>query len=308
MQTLRTPDERFADLPDFPFEPHYAEIPDRRRRHAAGALPRRGPGRRRARAAAARRAVVELPLPAHDPAAGRRRAPRRRARPRRLRPQRQADASSTDYTLRPPRRLDVVRCCSTTLDLRDITFFGQDWGGLIGLRLVAAQPDRYARVVIGNTGLPTGDGAPQRGVPRLAEVLPGVARASRSATSSTAAAPPTLPPEVDRRLRRTVPRRHLQGRRPHLPVARADQSRRPGRRRQRRRLEGAVAVRQAVPRAPSATATRSPRAATRRSWPRCPAPQGQPHTTIEGGGHFLQEDRGPELARVIVDFIAGTQR
>ena len=45
------------------------------------------------------------------------------------------------------------------LDLRDITFFGQDWGGLIGLRLVAAQPDRYARVVVGNTGLPTGDGA-----------------------------------------------------------------------------------------------------------------------------------------------------
>ncbi len=46
------------------------------------------------------------------------------------------------------------------LDLRDITFFGQDWGGLIGLRLVTAQPDRYARVVIGNTGLPTGEGAP----------------------------------------------------------------------------------------------------------------------------------------------------
>ena len=34
--------------------------------------------------------------------------------------------------------------------------------------------------------------------------------------------------------------------------------------------------------------------------------QGQPHTTIEGGGHFLQEDRGPELAAVIVEFIATT--
>ena len=39
------------------------------------------------------------------------------------------------------------------LALDDITCFGQDWGGLIGLRLVAAQPDRFARVVIGNTGL-----------------------------------------------------------------------------------------------------------------------------------------------------------
>ena len=44
------------------------------------------------------------------------------------------------------------------LDLKNITFFGQDWGGLIGLRLVALKPERYTRVVIGNTGLPTGKG------------------------------------------------------------------------------------------------------------------------------------------------------
>ena len=46
------------------------------------------------------------------------------------------------------------------LDLRDITFFGQDWGSLVGLRLVTADPDRYARVVIGNGGMPTGDRPP----------------------------------------------------------------------------------------------------------------------------------------------------
>ena len=39
-------------------------------------------------------------------------------------------------------------------DFNNITFFGQDWGGLIGLRLVANHPDRFARVVISNTGLP----------------------------------------------------------------------------------------------------------------------------------------------------------
>jgi haloalkane dehalogenase len=44
------------------------------------------------------------------------------------------------------------------LDLRDITLFCQDWGGLIGLRLVAAFPDRFARLVIANTGMPTGTG------------------------------------------------------------------------------------------------------------------------------------------------------
>src|SRR5208282_6882496 len=43
------------------------------------------------------------------------------------------------------------------LDLRGLTIVGQDWGGLIGLRLVAEHPDRFARVVAANTGLPTGD-------------------------------------------------------------------------------------------------------------------------------------------------------
>ena len=42
------------------------------------------------------------------------------------------------------------------LDLRDINLFCQDWGGLIGLRLVAAYPERFARVVATNTGLPAG--------------------------------------------------------------------------------------------------------------------------------------------------------
>jgi haloalkane dehalogenase len=37
-----------------------------------------------------------------------------------------------------------------------------------------------------------------------------------------------------------------------------------------------------------------------------PGTEGQPHVTIEGGGHFLQEDKGPELAKVIADFIATT--
>ena len=39
-----------------------------------------------------------------------------------------------------------------------------------------------------------------------------------------------------------------------------------------------------------------------------PGTQGQPHVTIEAGGHFLQEDKGPELARVVVDFVAANPR
>lgn len=42
-------------------------------------------------------------------------------------------------------------------DLDGVTMFAQDWGGLIGLRLLADEPDRFARVAVANTGLPTGD-------------------------------------------------------------------------------------------------------------------------------------------------------
>ena len=46
------------------------------------------------------------------------------------------------------------------IDLREVTLFGQDWGGLIGLRLVTAFPERFSKVVAANTFLPTGDHDP----------------------------------------------------------------------------------------------------------------------------------------------------
>ena len=44
------------------------------------------------------------------------------------------------------------------LDLQDATHFGQDWGGLVGLRVVAEMPDRFSRVVVSNTGMVAGEG------------------------------------------------------------------------------------------------------------------------------------------------------
>ncbi len=60
-----------------------------------------------------------------------------------------------DYTYQ--RHVDWVTDWLTQLNLRQITLVCQDWGGLIGLRLVADMPDRFSRLVIANTSLPTGD-------------------------------------------------------------------------------------------------------------------------------------------------------
>ena len=65
-----------------------------------------------------------------------------------------ADESAYSHAMQVEYMLELVR----DLDLEDATFFGQDWGGLIGLRVVAAEPDRFARVVVSNTGLPAASG------------------------------------------------------------------------------------------------------------------------------------------------------
>ena len=146
----------------------------RRRRRAAHPLPRRGAG--------ATATVVlclhgepswSLPLPPHDPGARRRRAPRRRARPRRLRSLATSPRARDRLHLRSATSSGCARRCSTSSTSRGITLVCQDWGGLLGLRLVGEHPDRFARVVAANTFLPTGDRDPGEAFLRLADVLPG---------------------------------------------------------------------------------------------------------------------------------------
>src|ERR1700719_3249439 len=64
-----------------------------------------------------------------------------------------ADVADHTYA----RRVEWMRALAfDRLDLHGLTLVGQDWGGLIGLRLVTERPDGFARVVAANTGLPTG--------------------------------------------------------------------------------------------------------------------------------------------------------
>ncbi len=64
------------------------------------------------------------------------------------------EAKAYSYQLHVDMMTELVR----GLDLQDITFFGQDWGGLIGLRVVAEDQKRFARIAVGNTGLPAEKG------------------------------------------------------------------------------------------------------------------------------------------------------
>ena len=193
------------------------------------------------------------------------------------------------------------------LDLHDITFFGQDWGGLVGLRLVAAQPDRFARVVVGNTGLPTGEGAPSDAFlawQKFSQESPNFPIGNIVNGGCTT----DLSPEVIAAYDAPFPDDTYKAGRTHLPVARADQRRRPGspaRTSTAWNVLGEFDKPFLVCFSDSDPITKGGDAPFRA---KVPGAQGQPHTTVAGGGHFLQEDQGPQLAQIIVDFIAGTQR
>ena len=192
MDALRTPDDRFADLPGYPFAPHYVDIPDGdggtlRVHHLDEGRPRRA-----GRAPAPRRAVVELPLPPHDPGARRRRAPGRRARPRRLRSLRQAGRAHRLH-LRPPRRLAQRPRVRRPRPAATSPSSARTGAGCSACGSSPRSPTASPRVVAANTFLPTGDGKPGDAFLAWQKFSQEVPEMPDRAPSSTAAAPPTSP-------------------------------------------------------------------------------------------------------------------
>lgn len=151
MDVLRTPEDRFAGLPDFDYPARYAEIEGGLRMAYVEAGPADGEPIVLLHGEPSwsflyRHVIAEL-----VEAGYRAIAPDLIGFGRSDKP-----AEVTDHSY--ARHIDWTgKLLFDALDLHGMTLVGQDWGGLIGLRLVAAEPDRFARVVAANTGLPTGD-------------------------------------------------------------------------------------------------------------------------------------------------------
>lgn len=300
MQTVRTPDERFADLPDYPFAPHYADVPagdgDTLRVHYLDEGPPQADPVLLLHGEPSWSFLYRHMIPPLVEAGHRVVVPDQVGFGRSDKP-----TETTDYSY--ARHVSWMSALVfDVLDLNNITFFGQDWGGLIGLRLVAARPDRFDRVAIGNTGLPTGDRDPGEAfrawqeysqtttefpVGRLvdggcatdlsAEVIGGYDAPYPDDTYKAGARiwpafVPTRPDDPEAPANRAAWEVLQQFDKPFLCCFSDKDPMTAG---------GDKPFRQLIPGA-----------------------QGQHHTTIEGGGHFLQEDCGPELARVLIDFIA----
>lgn len=302
METLRTPDERFVDLPDFPFRPNYAPVGDddggSLRVHYLDEGPADGPPVLLMHGEPSWSFLYRHMIPPLISAGHRVIAPDLVGFGRSDKPM-----SRSDYTY--ARHVAwMSELLFDQLDLRDLTFLGQDWGGLVGLRLVASQPDRYSRVIIANTGLPDGSMRPSQAFldwqkfSQESPVFPiGLLLNGGTATELSdgvvAAYDAPFPDDSYMAGARIFPT--LVPTSPEDPAA-ADQI-------------AAWAVLESFQK-PFLCAFSDSDAITaggdRPFRERVPGARGQPHTTIVGGGHFLQEDKGPELAQVILEFVAGT--
>ena len=151
MEFVRTPDERFEDLEGYPFEPHYVSVPDGEggelRIHYLDEGPSDGEVILCLHGQPTWSYLYRKMIPLFVEAGHRVLAPDFVGFGRSDKP-----TQTSDYTY--ARHVGWLSAWLEAVDLQQITLVCQDWGGLIGLRVVADQPERFARVVTANTGLP----------------------------------------------------------------------------------------------------------------------------------------------------------
>lgn len=298
MKALRTSDDRFENLPGYDFAPHYIDIDDteggRLRVHYLDEGPSDGEPVLMLHGEPSWSYLYRKMIPIITGAGYRAIAPDLVGFGKSDKP-----ADRDDYTYE--RHVDWMRQVLESLDLSGLTLVCQDWGGLIGLRLVGEHEDRFARVVAANTFLPTGDMDPGpafrawQEYSKTAPVLEIGAIVARGCTQPLeadviAAYDAPFPDDIYKEGARQFPA--LVPTAPDDPASGAN------------REAWTVLAKFKKPFL-TAFSDSDPitRGADRVFQAAVPGAGDQPHTTIEGGGHFLQEDRGEELAKVVVDWM-----
>jgi haloalkane dehalogenase len=297
-KVLRTPEERFAHVPDFPYTPHYLEIGGLRIA-TIDEGPREAPVVLLMHGEPAWSFLYRKMIPVLVSAGYRVLAPDLVGFGRSDKPAGKGDYSYLNHVLWMSAWLEQM-------DVKGITLFCQDWGSLIGLRLATGMPDRFDRIVLANGGLPTGKGP----VPRAFKIWRAFSRYSpwfpigrivkSGCTNGLSAAEQAAYDAPFPSGKYRIAARMFPG---FVPTTPDDP--------ERARNEQAWKVLSQWTK-PFLTlfSSRDPitRGGDRVFQTRVPGAQGQPHTTIRKAGHFLQEDKGPEVAQAIVDFIAATPK
>jgi len=293
MAALRTPDSRFANLPDYPFAPHWHTLASGLRLHYVDEGPRQGPAVLMLHGEPSWSYLYRKMIPVFAQAGYRALAPDLIGFGKSDKPPRMADYSYQNH-------IDWLREWMEALDLRQLTLFCQDWGSLLGLRLAAEHDARFDRIVVANGFLPTGD----RPANRAFRIWRAFAMyspwfpighivnsgcANKLSPAEIAAYDAPFPSSSYKAGARVFPRLvPTSPQDPAAPANRAAWDRLGQWRKPFLCLFGAG----------------DPILGRADRWllEHVPGAQGHPHARLRGG-HFVQEDQGPELARRTVEWL-----
>lgn len=295
MSILRTPDDRFQHLPDFPYAPHYVEVNGLRVHYVD-----EGQGdpilclHGEPTWSFLYRKMIP-PLAGH----GRVIAPDLIGFGR-------SDKFSEieDYSYAMHR--DVLAGFITALDLRRVALVCQDWGGILGLAIATEMPERFARLVIMNTGLPTGDGSPTDGFMQWRAFAERMGRAIEPGrlVAISAVNKDAITPEIIAAYDAPFPDESYRAGVAAFPLLVPVKADDPGAADQRRTRE---ALKSWDKPALVLFSDGDPVTAGGDRFFRrlIPTAKSQPEIVIQGAGHFLQEEKGAEIGANILDFLRG---
>ncbi len=339
MKTLRTPDEHFQNLPGFPYAPHYTEVPDGEggtlRIHHVDEGPPDGQTVLCMHGQPTWSYLYRHMIPVLVGDGLRVLAPDLVGFGRSDKP-----ATREDYSYN--RQVQWLSASLRENDVTDATLVGQDWGGLIGLRLVAEHPERFARVVAANTGLPLPQSVPAERIDAVRQFRSNAPTPTIEQVRTALQGGVDLPWEhrfayYQKRTWETA----------DLPVGRGvtgNVARGGGRTLSAEEAAaydapfpdpaykmGPRAMPSQVPTLPDDPALPQQLAAWQvfSQWnkpflcvatdndpvtrggvepfkSKVPGAKGQPHIIIEGGGHLLQEGRGAMVAKIVAGFVLTT--
>lgn len=302
MQFLRTDDARFEGLPDYDFAPHYLEVDDteggRLRLHYIDEGPRDAAPILLMHGEPTwcylyRHMILPLLAAGHRVIAPDLVGFGRSDKP----------MAQTDYTYQ--RHVDWIGALLRQLDVQDVTLFAQDWGGLIGLRQVADMPDRFARLVVGNTALPTGDQPMSAAFENWQKYSQEVEHFNAGRIVYGGTTSKLTEAEVAAYNAPYPDDRYKAGARrfPMLVPSTPDDPAAPANRAAWEVLRGLD-----IPVLTTFGADDKIMAGVEKVFQKLmPGAAGQDHVILPDAGHFLQEDVGPELARRITTFVAKTR-
>jgi len=293
---LRTPDSRFENLPGYNFEPHYVSI-DGYRIHYIDEGPADGEVILMLHGEPSWSYLYRKMIPLFVEAGYRAIAPDLIGFGRSDKPV-SMDVHTYQF------HVDTQRALIEALNLTGVTFVGQDWGGLIGLRVVAENEGRFSRVAIANTGLPDPqvaqipDDSAFMNWKRMNQRMIDAGDIPTGDMISTNVGDPSVKAAYDAPFPDPsykagpliMPQR--------VPVTRND----PG------AAEGGAAwevFRRWEKPFLTSFSDGDPITAGNeiRFQEQIPGARSQPHTKIQGAGHFLQEQKGEQWAQLIIEFM-----